>query len=66
MNKKGLLLAMAMMAMGSNGMMGYPPEQEEQRLSPNEKRKCFKDGCSNHRCGRTELYCAEHKKPTKF
>lgn len=51
-------LMMSMMAMGG---LGERPEKKRV-LSPNERRKCFKEGCNNLRCGRVELYCVEHTK----
>jgi len=66
MSKKGDILGLIAMAamVGSMGGLGRTPKQieKEYKPSPNEKRKCFKEGCSNFRCGRTELYCETHKK----
>jgi hypothetical protein len=59
--KAGLLMAAAMMVMGEFGLFGHATEKLI-KLSPNERRKCFRDGCNNHRVGRTELYCSDECK----
>lgn len=58
----GLLLAMAMMSMGGFGGVPNRPIKNERRFSPNERRKCFRSECNNHRNGPAELYCSEECK----
>lgn len=65
MNKIGMHLAM-MAAMfsypiidsSSNGHMNHHSD----KVHFNEKKKCFRKGCNNHRNGHTELYCSEECK----
>ena len=60
MNNKVFLMAMAMMA--SSNMYGNPFGYDKPAYYANERRKCFRKGCDNHRVGRTELFCSDECK----
>lgn len=62
MNIRGLASIYAMMAtFGSVGSFSrtennYRPSD---KVHPNERKKCFRKECTNHRNGHTELFCSE-------
>lgn len=56
MKSRSALAALTMMAMMSG--MGSERRPKEKVLSFNERKKCFRKGCNNHRNGKDSLYCS--------
>lgn len=64
MKKMAILTALAAMGMMENPAYGLRRNAPERKPQPcaNERKKCFRTGCNNHRVGRLELYCSDECK----
>jgi len=57
MNKRDSLLALSMMLSMSTMLGSGDTKPKPKPLTFNERKKCFRQGCNNHRTG-SSLYCS--------